>query len=81
MTDNPSINKLRVVNINFQSIMNKKAALDEFIFTYKPHIIVGTETWLSPNVNNNEVIIMKLYLLSGTTTSIGRTDQTVMVEL
>ena len=36
--------------------MNKKAALDEFIFTYKPHIIVGTETWLSPNVNNNEVI-------------------------
>ena len=31
-------------------------ALDEFIFTHKPHIIVGTETWLSPNVNNNEVI-------------------------
>ena len=31
-------------------------ALDEFIFTHKPHIIVGTETWLSPNVNNNKVI-------------------------
>ena len=32
------------------------AALHEFIFTYKPHIIVGTETWLSPDINNNEVI-------------------------
>ena len=56
LTDNPSINKLRAVNINFQSITNKKVALDEFIFTHKPHIIVETETWLSPNVNNNEVI-------------------------
>jgi len=53
MTDNP---KLRVVNVNFQSIMNKKAALHEFIFIYKPHVMVGTETWLSPNVSNNEVI-------------------------
>ena len=36
--------------------MNKKAAFHEFIFTYKPHIIVGTETWLSPDISNNEVI-------------------------
>ena len=50
------INKLRVVNINFQSIMNKKADLQEFIYSYKPDIIVGTETWLSANVCNNEII-------------------------
>ena len=56
MTVNPSIDKLQVVNINFQSIMNKKVALHEFIFTYKPHIIVGTKTWLSPDISNNEVI-------------------------
>ena len=56
MSVNPSIDKLQVVNINFQSIVNKKAALHEFIFTYKPHIIVGTETWLSPDISNNEVI-------------------------
>jgi len=56
MTDNPSIDKLQTVNINFQSIVNKKAALHEFIFTYKLHVIVGTETWLSPYVSNNGVI-------------------------
>ena len=53
MTVNPSI---KVVNINFQSIMNKKVTLYEFIFTYKPHIIVGTGTWLSLDISNNEVI-------------------------
>ena len=50
------MNELCVVNINFQSIMNKKADLQEFIYSHKPHIIVGTETWLSAGVNNNEVI-------------------------
>ena len=36
--------------------MNKKADLQEFIYSYKPHIIIGTETWLSAGVNDNEVI-------------------------
>ena len=54
--DNLTINKLHVVNINFQSIMNKKADFQEFIFTYKPHIIVGAEIWLSTSICNNEVI-------------------------
>ena len=36
--------------------MNKKADFQEFIYSHKPHIIVGTETWLSASVNNNEVI-------------------------
>jgi len=34
--------------------VNEKADLQEF--TYKPHIIVGTETWLSTSICNNEVI-------------------------
>ena len=55
-THNLTINELRVVNINFQSIMNKKADLQEFIYSHKPHIIVATETWLSAGVSNNEVI-------------------------
>jgi len=42
---NPNINKLQ--NKIFQFITNKKAALDEFIFTHKPLIIGGTEIWLS----------------------------------
>ena len=36
--------------------MNKKADLQEFIYSHKPHIIVGTEIWLSVSISNNEVI-------------------------
>jgi len=55
-THNRTINELHVANIIFQSIMNKKADFQEFIYNYKPDIIVGTETWLSANVNNNEIV-------------------------
>ena len=55
-TDHSNTNKLRVTNINFQSIINKKADLLDFIYTYKPSIIIGTETWLSASVSNNEII-------------------------
>jgi len=36
--------------------MGKKADLLELISTQKPHIIICTETWLSPEVSNNEII-------------------------
>jgi len=36
--------------------MNKKADLQEFIYSHKPHIIIGIETWLFAGVNDNEVI-------------------------
>ena len=36
--------------------MNKKADLQEFIYNHKLDIIVGTKTWLSANVSNNEII-------------------------
>ncbi len=39
-------NALRVVNINFQSVMSKKAELHHLIDSTKPDIIIGTETWL-----------------------------------
>ena len=57
---NPTINELRVVNINFQSIMNKRVDLQEFIYRYKPDIIVGTETWLSANISDNEIVPAEL---------------------
>ena len=47
---------VKVAVINFQSIMSKKGDLLEFISTHKPHIIIGSETWLSSDVSNNEVI-------------------------
>ena len=36
--------------------MNKKVDLQEFIYSHKSHIIVGTETWLSTSVSDYEVI-------------------------
>ena len=34
------------MNINFQSIKNKKEDLNQIIDSAKPDIILGTETWL-----------------------------------
>jgi len=36
--------------------MNKRAELLELIDSNKPHIIFGTETWLSQSIHNNEII-------------------------
>ena len=47
---------LQVAVINFLSIMSKKADLLEFISIHKPHIIIGSETWLSTDISNSEII-------------------------
>ncbi|KAK3102607.1 hypothetical protein FSP39_012613 [Pinctada imbricata] len=46
---------LRVLNINFQSIKNKKEELANIIETSDPSIIIGTETWLNPNIYSHEL--------------------------
>ena len=38
---------LKVTVINFHSVIRKQADLLELIATHNPHIIIGTETWLS----------------------------------
>jgi ABC-type Fe3+-citrate transport system substrate-binding protein len=46
---------IKIININFQSICNKKPDLLEIINSVKPDIIIGTETWLDksiPSTNN-----------------------------
>ena len=43
-------NVLLVVNINFQSVMAKKAELHHLIDSTKPDIIIGTETWLHEGI-------------------------------
>ena len=52
---------IRVVNINFQSICNKKPELEEIINSAKPDIIIGTETWLNPNIPSHELFPPNLY--------------------
>ena len=46
---------LRIVNINFQSLCGKKAESIEMIDRLKPDIIIGTETWLKPEVSDSEL--------------------------
>ncbi|XP_070212599.1 uncharacterized protein [Littorina saxatilis] len=47
---------LRLLNINFQSVTGKKAELANLIMTAKPDVIIGTETWLDPNVRDSEYL-------------------------
>ena len=42
--------------VNFQSIRNKKPDLIALINAHKPDVLAGTETWLTPDVKNGEII-------------------------
>ena len=41
---------LKILNMNFQSLKNKKPDLLEIIDYVKPDIIMGTETWHDRNI-------------------------------
>ena len=49
-------NSLKVLNINFQSINNKTAQFHHILDSVKPDIVAGTETWLSNDIFDNEVV-------------------------
>ena len=46
----------KVTVINFHSVIGKEADLLKLIATHNPHIIIGTETWLSSDISNNKII-------------------------
>lgn len=46
--------KLRVLNVNCQSLVNKKAEFYSFLDTYKPDIVIGTESWFTSKHLYNE---------------------------
>ena len=46
---------LRILIMNCQSIKNKKAKLNTIIDSAKPDIILGNETWLTPEIKNSEI--------------------------
>ena len=45
---------LQILIMNYQSIKNKKAELHTIIDSAKPDIILGNESWLTPNIKNSE---------------------------
>ena len=46
---------LRILIMNCQSIKNKKADLHTIIDSTKPDIILGNESWLTPDIKNWEI--------------------------
>jgi hypothetical protein len=58
---------LKIVNINFQSIKNKKPELDILLDTTKPDVIIGTETWLDPTISSYEYFPQDQYTVKYTT--------------
>ena len=46
---------LRILIMNCQSIKNKKAELHTIINSAKPDIILGNESWSTPDIKNSEI--------------------------
>ena len=55
-TTNRKFPKLKVLNINFQSVRNKKPELHTLLDTERPDVVCGTESWLTPDISNSEIL-------------------------
>ena len=49
------LNQIKVLNINFQSIVNKVSEFHCLLDIEKPDVVIGTESWLTPDISNNEI--------------------------
>ena len=49
------VGSLRILVINCQSVKAKRESLHTCIEMNKPHIIIGTESWLNEAISNNEI--------------------------
>ena len=47
--------KMKILNVNFQSIKNKKEEFGTLIDSTNPDIILGTETWLNSTICSSEL--------------------------
>jgi hypothetical protein len=45
----------RILVVNCQSIKNKKQELENLVETSKPDIMIGTESWLSNDIQSTEL--------------------------
>ena len=46
--------KLRIMSLNLQGLLSKAQAFADQVATSKPHVILATETWLTPDVSSSE---------------------------
>ena len=46
---------VKVIHINFQSVMNKQIEFENLISSTDPDVIIGSITWLKPEIHNNEI--------------------------
>ena len=53
---NKENDKIRILEINFQSIKNKTSDLHIAIEQSRPDVIIGTETWLTKDMSSSEYI-------------------------
>jgi len=51
----PTKDNLKIAIINCQSLKNKTAELQLFIEDTDPDLILGTESWLKPEISNSEI--------------------------
>ena len=47
--------RLRLLNVNFRSVVNKIDQFHAIVDSVQPDIIVGTESWLRPDIMNSEI--------------------------
>jgi hypothetical protein len=52
---------IKIINIHFQSICNKKPDLLEIINSVKPDIIKGTEAWLEKSIPSTDYFPNNMY--------------------
>jgi len=52
----PEGNQLVLLQVNCRSICNKILEFWNLIDTYNPDVVIGTESWLSEEINNAEVL-------------------------
>ena len=49
------LDSIKILNINCQSVVNKKDQLHSVIDIENPDIVIGTESWLSPSIYDGEI--------------------------
>ena len=58
---------LRILIMNCQSVKNKKAEIHTIIDSAKPDIILGNESWLTPDIKKTQKFFQTLLMPSGKT--------------